>query len=423
MDTGGRGPQDVYVALEPHASNDIASRGRTERLRTVSDVAVSDIVDRGGGGGDLDSSNSMNAVAKKKLVQASLICATFMVIEIIAGVLANSLALITDASHLLSDLSSFLISLFALWVSGLPGTRHLSFGYHRAEILGALTSVVLIWILTVFLVIEAFNRMMAPKPVNGFVMFITAFCGTVANVVMTYILGVHSHGIGGQCNHGHDHDHHHDDVHSHDHTHGDVEDHPHHHIEDVPTRDNTEPSGANLEEVLVKPDASFPPQLVQNVNLRAAYIHALGDLIQNIGVLIAAGLIWYDPAWTIADPICTLLFSILVLATTVTILRDATNVLMEGTPREIDMSGLREDLAKIDHVIDLHDLHVWSLSVGKPSLACHMVIDSEEEARRVLRVATRICQKKYGILHTTIQTDFSANKLACDTDAHAKCHP
>lgn len=160
----------------------------------------------------------------------------------------------------------------------------------------------------------------------------------------------------------------------------------------------------------------------ENLNLRAAYVHALGDLIQNIGVMIAAALIWWKPQWAIADPICTLIFSAFVVMTTVQIIREATNVLMEGTPDKMDVEAMMNDLLEIRNVSDIHDLHVWSLSVGKPALACHLVIDKEDEARPVLRHATEIIHKKYKIEHTTIQIDFSQSKASCGTAAHSKCH-
>ncbi|KAF8820741.1 slc30a2 protein [Cardiosporidium cionae] len=157
-----------------------------------------------------------------------------------------------------------------------------------------------------------------------------------------------------------------------------------------------------------------------NLNLKAAYIHALGDLLQNVAVMVAAFIIWLRPSWSIADPICTLLFSIFVLFTTISILREAVNVLMEGTPIGVDLDQLSSDLNSIEGVCEVHDLHVWSLTVGKPALACHIVVDNAAVSD-VLAATTSVCQMKYGILHTTIQTDFVCKTNACDTYAHQKC--
>ncbi|KAH0479171.1 MAG: uncharacterized protein KVP18_000209 [Porospora cf. gigantea A] len=334
-----------------------------------------------------------DAAVVTKLVQASVLCLVFMLMELVAGYVANSLALMTDAAHLLTDLSSFLISLFAIFVAKMPGTLKMSFGFHRAEILGAVVSVALIWVMTFYLLKEACVRLVNPQPVNGKIMFITALFGTLANLTMTFILKApHSHGLGSM----HTHDHSHDDSpacnHSHPHSH-DVE------ADDTASTVVTEPG---------------------NLNLRAAYVHALGDLVQNVGVMIAAALVWWNDKWVIMDPLCTLLFSVLVLFTTLDIIKDAANVLMEGTPSGMDPREIHSTLMDITNVDHVHDLHVWSLSVGRPALACHILIDKDGDPREVLDQATKICQKKFGVLHTTIQIDFERED-SCDTDAHAKC--
>eukprot|EP00922_Rhytidocystis_sp_ex-Travisia-forbesii_P057423 GHVS01085046.1.p1 GENE.GHVS01085046.1~~GHVS01085046.1.p1 ORF type:complete len:478 (+),score=62.49 GHVS01085046.1:138-1571(+) len=393
----------------------------------------------------LDSSQQM---ACRKLLTATGVCMTFMVIEVVAGFMAQSLALLSDASHLMSDACSFGISLFAIWISAIQGNSTMSFGYHRAEIIGALISVMMIWVVTGLLVYEAFYRLFDPVDVNGPIMFGTAVFGTLANVFMTHILKMHSHGIIGttgehsHCGVNHGHDHEHDHGHDHGHNHGHGHDHQHEHKDAINHHRSSQEDGKTSEVALVDEaagdgvndvtyhleeggDSIYNHEEVDNeivnMNLRAAYIHAVGDLLQNVGVMIAAGLIWWDPKWKLADPICTLLFSILVAITTVSIIKEALNVLMEGSPGGIDMADLNRDLLNIQDVVDVHDLHVWSLSVGKPALVCHLVILQEDAARVALRRATWLCQKKYGILHTTIQTDYSANKSCCDTVAHRMC--
>ncbi|KAF8820736.1 hypothetical protein IE077_002854 [Cardiosporidium cionae] len=112
--------------------------------------------------------------ARKKLCTACICCIVFMVVEVIAGFLSNSLALLTDASHLLSDVCSFSISIFAIWVSRIQGNSKMSFGYHRAEILGALISIILIWVLTGWLVYAAIGRLQSRIIVEGNIMFVTA---------------------------------------------------------------------------------------------------------------------------------------------------------------------------------------------------------------------------------------------------------
>eukprot|EP00917_Polyrhabdina_sp_WS-2016_P029553 GHVP01063036.1.p1 GENE.GHVP01063036.1~~GHVP01063036.1.p1 ORF type:complete len:383 (+),score=45.21 GHVP01063036.1:1363-2511(+) len=355
--------------------------------------------------------------AKRKLLQASCLCALFMVVEIVCGYLANSLALMTDAAHLLSDLASFMISYFALSLLSLPGNCEMSFGYHRAEILGACFSVACIWFATGWLVYEAILRLINPTPVDGRLMFVTALFGTVANLFMTFILSMHTHS-----------------PFAHDNLHHDCEEGGHHHHKTSPhahtssvqsprlTTASTEDEVATIGQRAadVEPTVVIPTDEKAAMSLRAAYIHTIGDLLQNIGVLVASILLWVKPEWSRIDPICTLAFSMLVAYTTISIIKEAINVLMEGTPTGISLAALRKDFETIPRVKEVHDLHVWSLSVGKPAMSCHLIVEDESTAQFVLHNATRIAREKHGILHTTIQTDLTSD--GCETEAHAMCH-
>jgi len=298
--------------------------------------------------------------------------------------MAHSLAIMTDAAHLLSDLAGFLISIFALWVSSKEPTSRLSFGFHRAEILGALISVLLIWLLTGVLVYEAVDRIQNPTDVNGKLMFIVASCGLGVNILMGFILFqadvAHSHGgLGG--GHGHSHG-------------GDEEDHGHAHSDD--------------DRALL----GNHPKSQKNINVTAAFVHVLGDGIQSIGVMIAAGLIWHNPDWKICDPICTFLFSILVLVTTIRLVKQSAVVLMEGSPEGIDPDEVQKSLEEIKGVTEVHDLHIWSLSVGKPSLSVHMLCT--DDAHAVLQLANDMLSDQYNIHHTTIQVEKEHDQIHCN---------
>ena len=138
---------------------------------------------------------TMNDVRKesravmKRLIGVTCVSATFMICELIGGWMAHSLAIMTDAAHLLSDVSGFVISIFSIWIGLLPAKKtSLSYGYSRAEILGALTSVLIIWALTAWLVVEAIDRVITPSPVDGFIMLITSILGLTCNLVMGFFL-------------------------------------------------------------------------------------------------------------------------------------------------------------------------------------------------------------------------------------------
>ena len=334
--------------------------------------------------------------AIKKLTWVCVICTIFMIIEIIGGYLANSIAIMSDAAHLLSDLLGFIISILSIYISRKVAKNNMSYGYHRAEIIGALVSIVLIWALTIWLLYEATLRILVTPKVDGLIMIVIAIVGFTFNVIMGIVLaksGVpHSHGL-----HGHDHGH--DHGHSHEHE----NEHEHH-------------LGSDDEEIALHEDHDHGHENT-NVNLRASFIHVLGDALQNVGVLIAGGIIFLFPNLSIADPICTYIFSIIVGLTTIRILKDCIFVLMEGSPVAIDIEQLEKDLNQIKGVKEIHDLHVWSLSIGKMSLSCHICCDNPQ---KTLKKAKKMIQKKYKIDHITIQVEENnnSNQLCCKNDLH-----
>lgn len=151
---------------------------------------------------NLNQAKHTNDDALKKMVKISIICTIFLFVELIGGIIANSLAIITDAAHLFSDLSGFVISIFAIYISRKKPNKKFTFGYHRAEILGALASVITIWILTGILLMEAIERLRNPTTIDAPVMLLTAVIGLVCNLAMMKVLhstpGSHHHGC---CHH------------------------------------------------------------------------------------------------------------------------------------------------------------------------------------------------------------------------------
>lgn len=361
----------------------------------------------------------------KKLLVVSAVCFLFMVGEIVGGLLANSIAIMTDAAHLLSDLTGFAISVISLYISQRPATNSMSFGFHRAEIIGAIISVALIWGLTIWLVVEAVDRIVNPVEVNGLIMMITAVFGFVCNIVMFKFLHSHGHSHGGQgCSHGHGHGA--ENGHSHEHDHGKKHDHDHKHKENKHDEDKKKHHGSHLKakELKMTVHKTNEAEVAQakheeNVNVRAAMLHVIGDMIQSIGVIIASIIVYCQPTWDIADPLCTLMFSVIVVSTTGPIIKQCAQVLMEGTPLHVSTASLEADLAKIDGVYEVHDLHVWSLSVGKLSLSVHL---TSEDPSKALFEATQLCKTKYGILHTTIQVELPESNLissfSCTNELH-----
>ncbi|KZV31382.1 metal tolerance protein 1-like [Dorcoceras hygrometricum] len=338
----------------------------------------------------------------KKLLIAVGLCIVFMIVEIVGGIKANSLAILTDAAHLLSDVAAFAISLFSLWAAGWESNPKQSYGFYRIEILGTLVSIQLIWLLAGILVYEAIVRLLQDTgEVQGFLMFLVAAFGLVVNVIMAILLG-HDHGQG----HVHDHNHDHGDDHCHDHDH----DHDHDNEHDHDSKDNTahdehhHPSAGVLGEPLVKPKQGRNKKQ-RNINVQGAYLHVLGDSIQSIGVMIGGAIIWYKPEWKIVDLICTLIFSVLVLGTTIRMLRNILEVLMESTPREIDATRIERELCEMEEIVAIHELHIWAITVGKILLACHVKVKPEFDADKVLDKVIEYLKREYNINHVTIQIE------------------
>ena len=326
-----------------------------------------------------------NKVAMFKLKIISVVCCSFMIIEFICGYLAGSLAIMSDATHLLSDLAGFLISLFSLIVAMKPADRDFTFGYHRFEVLGALASILIIWGLTIWLLMAAIWRIRHPNPIVGFLMVCIAAGGLLFNIIMNRVLSYNPV------------------VNSMDSGMGAIKKNS----EDLNDNEN------NLKERLLDDDNNLAEEELLEHNLkaddnpviRAAYIHILGDMIQSAGVLIAALIIYFfqdtHPRVRIVDPICTFCFAIIVLCTTFPVSRDCFYVLLESTPRDLDIESLYSDLSSIEGVISVHDIHLWNISIGRPSIALHIICENPDLQ---LKIATQTC-KNYGIKHCTIQTE------------------
>ena len=330
-----------------------------------------------------------NKVAMFKLKIISTVCCTFMIIEFICGYLAGSLAIMSDATHLLSDLAGFLISLVSLIVAMKPADRDFTFGYHRFEVIGALTSIFIIWGLTVWLLMAAIWRIRHPNPIVGFLMVCIAAGGLLFNIIMNRILAYNpvvnsmDSGMGAIKKNSED----------------NIEINNDNNLKESLLNNNE--NEYNLEEEELKHNLNAD----DNPVIRAAYIHILGDMIQSAGVLIAALIIYFfqdtHPGVRIVDPICTFCFAIIVLCTTFPISRDCFYVLLESTPRDLDIESLYSDLSSIEGVISVHDIHLWNISIGRPSIALHIICENQKDT---LKTATQTC-KNYGIKHCTIQTE------------------
>lgn len=280
---------------------------------------------------DLKCFESKNDKQIKKLRLATYIAIFFMLLELVGGIVANSLALISDALHMFTDVGAFVLSLIVLKIAKRPSSPEMSYGYKRAEVLGALASGLTLWALCGVLIYEAIMRIITPHEVSGGIVFVIATFGLLSNITMMKIL------------HSHDKD--------------------------------------------------------EQLNVKAAYLHVLGDLLGSIGVIVS-GILIYFTHWNIIDPLITLLFAVVILFTSGKVLKKTIKILMEGTPSGIKYEEVKEDLLILKDVKEVHDLHIWSISTKHLALSAHLVSE-----RDVTQEAIELIQRKYKIFHTTIQID------------------
>ncbi|XP_025916454.1 zinc transporter 4 isoform X2 [Apteryx rowi] len=315
------------------------------------------------------------------------------------GYVANSLAIMTDALHMLTDLSGIILTLLALWLSAKSPTKRFTFGFHRlggryvsaceahsywkqplcsmgmweepsslhlSEVLSAIISVLLVYILMAFLLYEAVQRTIhMDYEINGDIMLITAAVGVAVNLIMGFLLNQSGH------------------LHSHSHS------HPHSHVLQSNSPNTAHGSSHGHSSLAV----------------RAAFVHALGDLVQSIGVLVAAYIIRFKPEYKIADPICTYIFSILVVLTTVRILCDTGVIILEGVPRHLNVDRIKEDLMKIEDVYSIEDLNIWSLTAGKTTAIVHLqlVPGSSSKWEEVQSKARQLLLNTFGMYKCSVQ--------------------
>lgn len=265
---------------------------------------------------------------------------SFAIVEGVGGYITHSVALQSDAVHMLTDAAGLLIAYIANTVSKRPATVNLTFGYGKAEALGALINCIFTGILTIGLLIEAAMRFLNPVEVHGTGLFIIAGIGFLANAAIALTL---SKNLG-------------------------------------------------------------------SLNTRAAFIHALGDLLGSF-VAIVAGLIIYFTGFYLADPILSLIIIALLIISNYNLIKKSSIVLMSGVPEDLDYQQIGHDLEAIPDIESVHDLHVWYMSANKAALSAHIVAKNPYSWHTTLRECQKMLLEKHHIEHVTIQHEFDINNL------------
>lgn len=276
---------------------------------------------------------------KKGLTIALIITLGIMLLEFFGGLITNSLALLSDAGHMLSDASSLALSLIAMWFATRPASPNKTYGFYRFEILAALANGVTLFVIAGIIVHEAFERFFAPPTVSSGTMMVIAVIGLIANLLSAWTLMKK----------------------------GDVKD---------------------------------------NVNVKSAYLHVLGDALGSVGAIVA-GFVMFLFDWYVADPIISVVVALLILKSAWGVIKQTIHILMEGTPITINQREVKQELESIQGVIDVHDLHIWTITSGLDSLTCHILIEDDENEQKILQEAINRIKTKYKIEHATIQIEKS----------------
>jgi cobalt-zinc-cadmium efflux system protein len=295
---------------------------------------------------DAAASRHPLASDSKRLWTVLAVTVAYFVIELAAGYLANSLALMTDAVHLLTDIAALCLSLFTLWIAAKPAHGARTYGYLRAEILGALVNGVMLWVLVVFVWIEAAERLRHPEPVNGLDVMAVALVGIGINSFSAWMTA-----SGTDDGHGH---------------------------------------GGGMAR-------------------RAIFLHVLSDLASSIGVLISGTVTWLSE-WSAADPAVSILIGGLIIYGSWGLVRESVDILLESVPPNIDLDEVRDGLLAITGTTEVHDLHVWCLASRQYALSAHAVVAAEADHDRVLGEIADVLERKFRIHHMTVQLECDSRK-------------
>jgi cobalt-zinc-cadmium efflux system protein len=285
-------------------------------------------------------------VSERRLLLTLGILFTFTAVEALGGWLANSIALLAEAGHMLADSGSLLLAVLAIRASRRPADARHTYGSARYQTLAAYTNGLLLLALTVWVMVEAAHRLITPPPVDGVLMLIVALLGGMANLAAVFIL-----------------------------------------------------SGAS------------------SLNERGARAHVLSDLLGSAAAAGAALLI-LELGWRVADPILSVLVSLLILRSGWQLTREAGHVLLQGTPPALDPDDLARDLAQVSGVREVHHLHVWSLTGEAPVVTLHATVDPLADPQAALQGILCRLREHHATAHATVQIE---GGICLDSSDHP-CH-
>jgi cobalt-zinc-cadmium efflux system protein len=302
-----------------------------------------------------DHSHGSENLSDRRLVFAIVLNLLLTVVEAVAGLMAGSLALLADALHNFNDCGSLVIALVARRIGRLPSDDRRTFGYRRAEIIGALINLTVLVVVGLYLVYEAIARFFQPNDIKGWIVVGVAGVALAIDVGTAALLYAMSRG---------------------------------------------------------------------NLNLRAAYLHNLGDAFSSVGVIAAgAAILWFGIIWV--DPLVTLLIAGFILWQSVSMMRRSIHILMQGAPAHVDTNELIGELQSIPGVIEIHHLHLWELDEEHSALEAHVVVDEAHLARwaEIKREIKLRLGERFHIHHSTVEFESPGEEACqpCPPTGHHHC--
>ena len=265
------------------------------------------------------------------------VTAAVAVVETVGGILSDSISLVSDAVHMFTDVMAIGLSLFAITMAARSHSGAMTFGYHRAEVMVALANGVVLAVISLWVLYEAFLRVMSPRIIDAPLLLLTASIGLAGNLVVMFLLKHHAG---------------------------------------------------------------------KSINIHSAFIHVVYNTISSVAV-ITTGFITLNTGITIVDPLVAFLIAGLVARSAYSIVRSSTLILLEGAPSELDIREILATLKELEGVVDVHDLHVWTISTGMDALSGHVVVRDQmlSESNKLLSEINTVLAERYNITHTTIQME------------------
>ncbi len=283
----------------------------------------------------VQADGSAAAAHRRRLMAVLLLNLAIFAVEAAGATASNSLALLADAGHMLTDVAGVSLALLAIWFAGRPATNGRTFGYLRLEILAAVANAVLLFGVAAYILVEAWRRLSEPPEVSSGLMLIVALVGLSANGVSLFLL-----------------------------------------------RDAQRHS----------------------LNMRGAYLEVMGDLAGSAAVIVAALLIALT-GWRQADAVASALIGLLILPRTASLVREATDVLLEATPKGVDMDHVRAHILDAPGVLDCHDLHAWTITSGMNVVSAHVVLAEGADGAKALDALCACLADDFDIEHSTFQLE------------------